>query len=126
VTGAVTSGMTGKCLDDSGNSSADGTKADLWDCNGTGAQQWTVSGDTLQVNGKCLDIIGAGSTADGTLVDIWDCNGGSNQQWLAKNGTLVNPASGRCLDDPGFSTTDGTQLDIWDCNGGVNQNWTLP
>jgi len=36
---------------------------------------------TLQVNGKCLDIIGAGSTADGTLVDIWDCNGGVNQNW---------------------------------------------
>jgi predicted alpha-1,6-mannanase (GH76 family) len=126
VTGAVTSGMSGKCLDDSGNSSADGTKADLWDCNGTGAQNWTATGGTLQVNGKCLDIIGAGSTADGTHVDIWGCNGGSNQQWVAKNGTLVNPASGRCLDDPGFSTTDGTQLDIWDCNGGVNQNWTLP
>jgi predicted alpha-1,6-mannanase (GH76 family) len=126
VTGAVTSGMSGKCLDDSGNSSADGTKADLWDCNGTGAQEWTVSGDTLQVNGKCLDIIGAGATADGTLVDIWDCNGGSNQRWVAKNGTLVNPASSKCLDDPGFSTTDGTQLVIWDCNGGVNQNWSLP
>jgi predicted alpha-1,6-mannanase (GH76 family) len=126
VTGPVTSGMSGKCLDDSGNSSANGTKADLWDCNGTGAQNWTVSGGTLQVNGKCLDIIGSGSTANGTLVDIWACNGGSNQQWTARNGTLVNPASGRCLDDPGFSTTDGTQLDIWDCNGGVNQNWTLP
>jgi Ricin-type beta-trefoil lectin domain len=125
-TGPVTSGMSGKCLDDFGGSSANGAKADLWDCNGTGAQQWTVTGDTLQANGKCLDIIGSGSTANGSLVDLWTCNGGGNQQWVAKNGTLVNPASGRCLDDPAFSTTNGTQLDIWDCNGGVNQNWTLP
>jgi Ricin-type beta-trefoil lectin domain len=60
------------------------------------------------------------------LVEIWDCNGGSNQAWTAENGTLVNPASGKCLDDPNLSTTNGTQLEIWTCNGGSNQQWTLP
>jgi hypothetical protein len=125
-TGPVTSGMSGKCLDDYTGSTANGTKADLWDCNGTGAQNWTPVNGTLQVGGACLDIIGAGSTANGTLVDIWTCNGGANQQWVAENGTLVNPQSGKCLDDPGFSTTNGTQLDIWTCNGGANQNWALP
>ncbi len=42
------------------------------------------------------------------------------------NGMLVNPVSGRCLDDPGFNTTNGTQLEIWDCNGGSNQQWAIP
>jgi hypothetical protein len=125
-TGPVTSGIAGKCLDDYTGSSANGTKVDLWDCNNTPAQQWTVGNSLVQTNGKCLDIIGAGSTANGTLVDLWDCNGGSNQVWTAENGTLVNPASGKCLDDPGFSTTNGTQLQIWTCNGGSNQQWTLP
>ena len=125
-TGPVTSGIAGKCLDDYTGSSADGTKVDLWDCNNTPAQQWTVGNSLVQINGKCLDIVGAGSTANGTLVDLWDCNGGSNQVWTAENGTLVNPASGKCLDDPGFSTTNGTQLEIWTCNGGSNQKWTLP
>jgi hypothetical protein len=124
--GPVTSGIAGKCLDDSGDSTANGAVADLWDCNGTGAQQWTVAGGTLQVNGKCLDVIGADSTADGTLVDIWACNGGGNQRWTDENGTLVNPQSGRWLDDPRSSTVNGTQLEIWDCNGGGNQKWTLP
>jgi hypothetical protein len=124
--GPVTSGISGKCLDDFGGSAANGTKADLWDCNGTGAQNWTATGGTLQASGKCLDVIGAGSTADGTLVDLWACNGGANQHWTAENGELVNPQSGKCLDDPAFSTTNGTQLDIWDCNGGANQHWTLP
>ncbi|MFD9635332.1 RICIN domain-containing protein, partial [Streptomyces violascens] len=40
------------------------------------------------------------------------------------NGGYRNPASGRCLDNPGSSTTDGTQLVLWDCNGGSNQKWT--
>ncbi|HEV2639074.1 MAG TPA: ricin-type beta-trefoil lectin domain protein, partial [Actinocrinis sp.] len=125
-TGAVT-GYQGMCLDDFAASNADGTKVDLYTCNGTGAQQWTVtSSNTLQINGKCLDITGA-STADGALTELWDCNGGGNQVWQAQsNGELYNPASGKCLDDPGFNTTAGTQLDIWDCNAGANQLWTLP
>jgi subtilase family serine protease len=126
TTGPVTSGMSGKCLDDFAASNANGTKVDLYSCNGTGAQQWTVeSNGTLQTNGKCLDITGA-STSNGALIELWDCNGGGNQVWNFVNGTLVNPVSGRCLDDPGFSTTDGTQLDLWDCNGGINQKWNAP
>jgi Ricin-type beta-trefoil lectin domain len=126
TSGAIT-GYQGLCLDDFAGSSADGTIVDLYGCNNTPAQQWTVaSNNTLQINGKCLDITG-GSTADGALVELWDCNGGGNQVWQpGANNTLVNPASGKCLDDPGFSTTNGTQLDIWDCNGGANQAWNLP
>jgi beta-glucanase (GH16 family) len=123
-TGPVRSGQAGKCLDDFAGASANGTKADLWDCNNTPAQQWTSSGNTLTVNGKCLDVTGAG-TANGSPVELWDCNGGGNQVWQqGANNSLVNPASGRCLDDPGFATVNGTQLDIWDCDGGANQRWT--
>jgi beta-glucanase (GH16 family) len=125
-TGAVTSGIAGKCLDDFAGSSANGAKADLYDCNGTAAQSWTSNGSTLQINGKCLDVTGA-STTNGALTELWDCNGGGNQVWQrGANDALINPASGKCLDDPGSSTTNGTQLELWDCNGGSNQQWTLP
>ena len=34
----------------------------VYTCNGTNAQQWTVgSGNTLQVLGMCLDVNGAGT-----------------------------------------------------------------
>ena len=42
------------------------------------------------------------------------------------NGSLVNQASGLCLDDPGLQTGNGTQLQIYSCNGGPNQFWWLP
>ena len=42
------------------------------------------------------------------------------------NGELVNPVSGKCLDDPNFTTTQGTQLDLWTCNEGSNQQWSVP
>jgi Ricin-type beta-trefoil lectin domain/Concanavalin A-like lectin/glucanases superfamily len=127
TTGPIVAGVnSAKCVDDNAQSTANGTKIQLWDCNSGANQQWTIASDgTIRVLGKCMDITGAG-TANGTLVELWDCNGGANQQWKASNGTLVNPVSGRCLDDPGSSTANGTQLDIWDCNGGANQHWTLP
>ncbi|SEG56021.1 Concanavalin A-like lectin/glucanases superfamily protein [Actinacidiphila yanglinensis] len=126
-TGPIVSGAgSNKCLDDDNGSSANGTAVQIWDCNGTGAQNWTVGSDsTVRINGKCLDATGAG-TANGTLTELWDCNGGGNQQWLPQIGTLYNPASGRCLDDPASNTTNGTQLELWDCNGGANQQWKLP
>jgi alpha-L-fucosidase len=125
-TGPITSGIAGKCVDDNGGSSADETPVQIWDCNGTAAQSWSIPGDgTIQIFGKCLDIFG-GSSSNGAKVQLYTCNGGGNQQWQAVNGTLVNPQSGRCLDDPGFSTANGTQLIIWDCNGGTNQKWTAP
>jgi hypothetical protein len=117
---------TAKCMDDNAQSSADGTKIQMWDCNGGTNQQWTMaSGGTVRVFGKCLDVTNGG-TANGTLIELWTCNGGANQQWLPVNGMLVNPVSGRCLDDPGFNTANGTQLDIWDCDGGSNQQWAVP
>ena len=114
------------CMDDNTGSSADGTKVQMWGCDGTGAQQWTMETDgTIRINGKCLDITGA-SKANGAPIELWDCNGGANQQWQQEIGMLVNPVSGKCLDDPNFDVVDGTQLDLWTCNGGSNQQWWPP
>ena len=80
TTGAIT-GYEGLCLDDRSASTADFNPIQVYTCNGTSAQQWTVAaGNTLQVLGMCLDVNAAG-TANGTLVELWTCNGGTNQQW---------------------------------------------
>jgi hypothetical protein len=125
-TGAIT-GIAGKCVDVAGASSANGAAVQLYTCNGTGAQSWTVGTDgTLRALGKCMDAAGAG-TANGTVIQLYDCNGSGAQGWQAQsNGTLRNTASGRCLDATGNSSADGTRLQIWDCFGSTNQRWTLP
>jgi hypothetical protein len=126
-TGPIVAGdNTSDCVDDNTGSSANGTKVQMWGCNGGASQNWTIeSNGAIGINGNCMDITGAG-TANGALVEEWTCNGGGNQQWLPVNGMLVNPVSGKCLDDPGFNTTPGTQLDIWTCDGGANQQWSIP
>ncbi|SEN79981.1 mannan endo-1,4-beta-mannosidase [Actinacidiphila rubida] len=124
--GAI-SGYGGKCVDVAGASSANGTAVQLYDCNGTGAQSWTVGADgTIRALGKCLDVTGQG-TANGTPLQLWDCNGSGAQQWTAESdGHLKNPQSGRYLDDPGGATTNATRLQIWDRNTNPWQTWHLP
>jgi len=124
-TGAIT-GYDGLCLDDRDASTADYNPIQIYTCNGSDAQQWTVeSNSTLQVLGKCLDVNG-GNTANGTAVDLYGCNGTGAQIWVPQpDGALVNPQSGKCLEDNG-SGGSGTQAIIEDCAGGADQHWSLP
>jgi hypothetical protein len=126
-TGPVPSGVSGKCLDDYHSGTGDGNVIDIFDCNTTNAQDWTIDpGDTLQDFGKCLQPSGGG-TASGTPIVLSACDGISAQQWSpGANGSLVNTASGLCLADPGASTTNGTQLQLAVCDGTAGENWTLP
>ncbi|HTJ31775.1 MAG TPA: ricin-type beta-trefoil lectin domain protein [Dactylosporangium sp.] len=118
-------GYGGKCVDVAGASSANGTQVQLYTCNGTGAQQWTVGDDgTIRALGKCLDVAAA-SSANGTKVQIYDCNGTAAQQW-SRNSDGTLRALGKCLDATGPSSADGTPLQIWDCFASANQQWVLP
>ena len=123
-TGQIT-GYGGKCVDVAGASSANSTAVQLYTCNGTAAQSWTVGADgTVKALGKCLDVAAA-NPANGTKVQIYDCNGTAAQQWTPGTGGILT-SLGKCLDATGPSSADGTKLQIWDCAGGANQKWNLP
>jgi chitinase len=125
ATGPIT-GYEGLCLDDRSASTADFNPVQVYTCNGTNAQSWTVeSNGTLQVLGGCLDVAGAGTT-NGTTVDYYPCNGTGAQSWVHEsNGELVNTNSGKCLDDTGYGGS-GTQAQIWTCDDTSNQQWNIP
>ncbi|GHF99202.1 PQQ-dependent sugar dehydrogenase [Streptomyces albogriseolus] len=120
-------GVNGKCLDVDNAGTADGTRVQIYTCNSSAAQRWTVSGDgTLRALGKCLDVSGGGSL-DGTRVQLWTCNGTGAQVWAAQSdGTVRNPQSGKCLDASGGTWEDRTPVHLWTCHTGPNQKWTLP
>jgi len=137
-TGPVRLVTGGKCLNDVGNRSANGTQADIWTCNGSTAQQWTyVKDGTLRIHGKCLVPPGS-SPASGAKVVLATCTGNPVQRWWLTYPrsispslgpvpvTLRNPASGMCLSDTGWSTTNGTRVVVGSCNGFKNQAWTPP
>lgn len=121
-------GIAGKCLDNKSQNTTNHNKIQIWDCNKTIAQQWTLTGDgTLQVQGHCLDVKGAGTT-ERTLVQLYACNGTVAQQWVVDTAThtIINPHSGLCLDDQWAGTGNGNQVWMWHCNGTAAQKWTVP
>ncbi|WP_327350723.1 ricin-type beta-trefoil lectin domain protein [Streptomyces sp. NBC_01304] len=126
ATGTIT-GLAGKCLDVAGAGSADGTAVQLYDCNGTAAQQWTVGSDgTIRALGKCLDVTG-NATANGAKVQLWSCGGSANQKWTVTAARdIVNPQADKCLDVTGNSSANGSRAQIWSCTGAANQKWTAP
>ncbi|MER8030010.1 family 16 glycosylhydrolase [Streptomyces bauhiniae] len=119
-------GLAGKCVDVAAANSANGTPVQLYDCNGSAAQQWTVGSDgTIRALGKCLDLKDNG-TADGTPLQLWDCAGSANQKWVVSSANdIVNPQANKCLDVTGANSANGTRLQLWTCNGTAAQKWTV-
>ncbi|GIE34008.1 hypothetical protein Ait01nite_070530 [Actinoplanes italicus] len=120
-------GLGGRCIDVAGAATANGTAVQLYDCNNSAAQQWTVGNtdSSIRAFGKCLDVTAA-STANGAKIQLYDCNATAAQKWTASGATLVNSGSGKCLDVTGNSSANGTRLQIWTCAATANQTWTLP
>ncbi|MFF5057035.1 ricin-type beta-trefoil lectin domain protein [Micromonospora sp. NPDC000663] len=111
ATAGPITGLGGKCVDVAAANPANGTPVQLYDCNGSAAQTWTVgnSDASIRALGKCLDVTSA-STANGAKVQLYDCNNTGAQKWTASNGALVNSGSGKCLDVTDRSTANGARL----------------
>jgi hypothetical protein len=124
--GAIT-GVASKCLDNNGARVVNRNKVQLFTCNGSAAQAWTLPGDgTIRVQGYCLDVPG-GNRAPKTYVQIYTCNGTHAQKWTTNSdGTIVNTRSGLCLDDQYRKAGDGNPIWMYQCNQTIAQKWTLP
>ena len=119
----IVGAQSGRCIDVPNASQSDGTRVQLYDCNGQANQAWTLtSSKQLTVYGtKCLDAAGSGNAS---AVQIYSCNGQANQQWnVNSNGTITGVQSGRCLDV--WGTGNGQQVQLYDCNGQANQRFSL-
>ncbi|MFG2167211.1 glycoside hydrolase family 27 protein [Micromonospora chersina] len=124
TSGALVSAASGRCLDVPQSNTANGTQPVIWDCNGGANQRWSISGDTLQALGKCLDA--PLNATPGAKAQIWDCNGGANQRWSRNaDGTIRAQQSGLCLDVNGAATGNGTTVILWTCTAAANQRWTI-
>ncbi|MBU2667305.1 ricin-type beta-trefoil lectin domain protein [Actinoplanes bogorensis] len=127
-TGPIVGAQSSRCLDINNSSTANGTQAQLWDCNGQTNQRWTWSSTdrTIKIYGnKCLDAYNNG-TVNGTAVAIWDCNGQTNQQWtVTTDGTIRGVQSGLCVDAANAATANTTKIVLWACGSATNQKWTL-
>ncbi|GLY97804.1 ricin-type beta-trefoil lectin domain protein [Actinoplanes sp. NBRC 103695] len=109
----------GRCLDLFANNPADGNRVQVFTCNGTPAQNFTLATDgTLRVRDKCADVTRRAA------VRITGCGDRDVTHWrIGSNGTLTSASSGRCLTRPpaGRESVQTSQ-----CSGSATQRWTLP
>jgi hypothetical protein len=104
----------------------------LWDCNGSGVEEWVQQPDGTLVNpptGLCV----YGQHTNGYQLQVVNCNSADpNQQFAAWDAALIPPAGtitvpgGQCVDVSGDDTgTNSTPVDIWDCQAyAIDQHWT--
>jgi hypothetical protein len=122
-----TGSLSGKCLSVTGGSTADGATADIYTCNGSSSEDWTVNPNGTIVggpSGECLEVTGS-STANAAGVDIATCDGAANQQWTVNTGgTVVGTQSGKCLSVTGAATANYATAEIYTCNGSASEIWT--
>ena len=119
---SLASAASSRCFDDPMSNTANGTQPIIWDCSGAANQRWTISGNTIQVFGKCIDAPLTAVAGDDVI--LFDCNGGTNQQWTFRiDGSIQGVSSGLCLDVTGNNTANGTPVGLWTCTGAGNQRW---
>lgn len=126
----------GKVLDISGASQADGGNVQIYQMNGTYAQNFRIryNGDSTYTlyaehSGKALDISGAG-IANGTNVQQYSGNGTAAQKWLLKSVgdgsyVFISVSSGKVLDISGGSNSNGANAQIYEYNGSSAQKMQM-
>ncbi|MFF8280111.1 RICIN domain-containing protein [Streptomyces lateritius] len=127
---------SGKALDVSGGSTADGAALSQWARHDGANQrfQFVDSGGgyyrlKAQHSGKVLDVYSY-STADHADIVQWSDTNGANQQFrLADSGDgqvrLINRSSGKAVEVQNASTTNGAKVVQYTDWGGTNQRWQL-
>lgn len=119
----------GRCLDISGNNTANWTPVQLYDCNRCPCQQWIARADGSIFNpqsGRCLDAK-YGGTDNGTALQIYDCNNTPAQTFTLNGGGTINAPGGKCVDVDGDDTAgNGGAVQMWDCQSyAIDQHWVL-
>jgi hypothetical protein len=131
---------SGKVLDVSDVSTANGARIQQWESGGGTNQQWVLrwlggyGRDAYykiesKHSGKVLDVVGK-STANGAEIQQYDWLDGINQIWRFEevgDGYLkiVSAHSGKVLGVRDVSMANGARIQQWDYLGGNNQKWTF-
>lgn len=132
----IVSKVSGKVLDVTDVSTADGAKMQQWTDYTSLNQQFKVesTGDgyykiTAMHSGKVLDVPGA-STADSVQLQQWPNNDTNAQRWqIVDMGSgyykVVSKASGKVMDVASASTSDGAAVQQYTDNGTDAQRWSF-
>ncbi|MER6122181.1 RICIN domain-containing protein [Streptomyces sp. NPDC001795] len=126
---------SGKVLDVTGGSTADGAGLIQWGWSGSQNQQWQLQPDAdgsfrlvARHSGKVVDS--PGGSGQGAQLIQWPDGNSDNQHWKVVDAgggyvRLVNVRNGWCADVQGGSADNGAKVIQWPVGDGTNQQWRL-
>jgi hypothetical protein len=130
----IVSQNSGKNIDVSSGSTANGAGIVQYSSNNQSDQQWSLAdagGGYVKIinrnSGKLINIPGATTTQGTQLIQYTDDNS-SKSQWSLSSITggafyLVSRSDSQNIDVSGASTADNATIDQWPNNGNANQQW---
>eukprot|EP00775_Hariotina_reticulata_P007981 gene7981-8179_t len=128
-----------QCMDVRYSGTADGTAVQLWECNGTPAQQWFADHlgrlHPYAAPDKCLDIPNSRFENRVNLV-IWSCHTYTNQNWTSpfmtprpawnpRDVMIKSRLNNLVLDVSGYNYTNGGPVVMWGPGNQPNQRWVI-
>ncbi|KOV65743.1 ricin-type beta-trefoil lectin domain protein, partial [Streptomyces sp. MMG1121] len=95
--------QSGRCLDAPSGATANGTRLQIWDCNGADAQKFAVNGGGVITGpgGKCVDVAADDTGGNRAAVQLWDCQTYAEDQHWTHNPDGSLSTIGKCLDIEG-------------------------
>ncbi|GAA3034725.1 RICIN domain-containing protein [Actinokineospora globicatena] len=128
-------GNGNQCLDADATAGGNGTKVQLWDCNGSTQQTWILYSSYNDFTnlrfGRCLDADLNGGGANGTKLQLWDCNNTTQQDWYQYsgdqaiyNGRFYNNRN-TVLDRDITQAGNGAKAQLWAKNFQSQQWWVI-
>ena len=130
----LVSGKNGKCLQPVNGSLTQGDAIVQQPCNGSVAQQWTITSVSStkvhlvnRASHLCLDA--RGKAKNGTPIQQWTCNKISNENWnfgISNNllSSGISNTFSHCVATPGDQ--DGLPMELRFCDGNPAQRWSRP
>lgn len=121
-------GNNDRCVDVVVGGTANGSRVQMWDCNGQRQQDWNFNNSTGSFvssgTTRVLDVVGF-SSANWSTLQIYDNLGGQNQAWRFTNAEIVSYPANKVLDAVGVSSANGTKIQLYDSLNGSNQKWNF-
>ncbi|SHG04488.1 ricin-type beta-trefoil lectin domain protein [Streptoalloteichus hindustanus] len=79
-----------RCVDVPNQNFVAGQRVQLWNCNGSAAQTWTVDGGRLRPTSNPDLCLSTSDTSKGSALVLSRCDGGKAQQWASETRTKLS------------------------------------
>ncbi len=113
----------GLCMDAAGAGNTNGTVVQVYNCNGTAAQDWAYNSNDRTIRPTYNMNLCVTNQGTGMQLVLWTCDGHVARQWNSDTrGYFVSNSNGACMDAENWGGS-GSRINAQGCNNATAQIW---